>query len=89
MPWTPPNPYKPRPDIVTFLRQANPQVDTALFKMVDYVQRRSWPLNKSIDEAWQGIQPVTPAKARTAIEEKIVPEEIYDRMLALALQDNN
>ena len=84
MAWQPPENYQPRPDLDTFLKQGSPPVGSALFKMVDYWQRRHPPESATIDEAWAGIQPVTKAQAQEAIDQRIVPQELYAKVLARA-----
>lgn len=88
MPWTEPEDYKPRADLVTYLRHVTPQGGTGLFKMVDYVQKRSWPDNMSPDDALKSTH-ITPALAREAIDQRIVPMEIYKAVLAIALKENH
>ena len=59
-----------------------PKIGSADFDMVVYWQwTRHWWKNKTHDEAWIDLR-MSPANARKAIEDRIVPPEIYDKVLA-------
>ncbi|MEM9148132.1 MAG: hypothetical protein AAGC57_18335 [Pseudomonadota bacterium] len=80
MPWTPPDDYKPMPGVsVHLLSTLTPKVGTAEFKMVVMVTHNKTPAEVGL----------TPAQARTAIDEQIVPTGLYPSVLAVALSDQN
>lgn len=86
MAWTKPDTYQPKPEIPGALIHGSPPIGTPLFDMVVYWQwTRYWWKNKSIDQAWVELH-MSPANARKGIDERIVPLEIYDRVLTRALE---
>lgn len=81
MPWSPPDNYVPLPDLDEKLRHESPPVGTALFDMVVFRQwTHYWWKNKTDDEAWKDLH-MSPVNARKAIDQRIVPVEIYDKVL--------
>ncbi len=87
MPWTPPKKYQPDPTIPGALIHASPQTGTPLFDMVVYWQwTHYWWKNKTIDDAWEHLH-MSPSNARKAIDQRIVPPEIYDRVEERALEE--
>lgn len=79
MSWTPPEDYKPMPNVsVHLLTVLTPRVGTAEFKMVVMVTHNKTPQDVGL----------TVAQARKAIDERIVPTGLYPAVLAVALSDN-
>jgi hypothetical protein len=86
--WQPPENYEPDPSIPGVLIHGSPGVGTPLFDMVVYWQwTHYWWKNKTIDTAWADLH-MSPANARKAIDQKIVPLEIYEKVLSRALEDD-
>lgn len=87
MAWNPPANYAPKTGFPKGLANiVAPSMSNGEVEMVAYWGRRQQ--GQSIDDAWASIT-ISPKHARDAIDGKIVPPEIYDRVLAKALQDNN
>jgi hypothetical protein len=86
MPWQPPATYQPDPNLDQILIHSSPGSGSALFDMVMYRQwtHYSWQ-NKTIEDAWQHLH-MGPSNARRAIDTRIVPLEIYDRVVERARQ---
>ena len=79
MPWTPPEDYEPRPDLGPYLLSISPRLNTPEFDMVIYwqwVHANPRPRRRRPAQAWRALN-MAPAHARGAIDEAIVPLEIY------------
>jgi hypothetical protein len=86
MAWTPPQNYQPKAGYPEALSQQAPQAGSALFDMTMYwMWTRQWWKNKTHEQAWQDLH-LSPDNARKAIDQQIVPPEIYDEVLARAEQ---
>ena len=87
MAWEPPKKYKPDPSIPGSLIHGSPQVGTPIFDMVVYWQwTHYWWENKTSDQAWTDLH-MSPANARKAIDQKVVPPEIYKKVLVERAQE--
>jgi len=86
MAWQEPNNYTPRDDLESYLLGLSPKINTAELDMVVYWQwvHETLPaFRKSPTKAWNDLH-MTPPHARDAIDERIVPMEIYDLALKRA-----
>lgn len=86
MPWFPPNPYEPMPNLGGYLRGISPKMNTSEFDMVIYWQWVHACLPgtcRTPQQAWAKLG-MTPAHARDAIDKAIVPLEIYPQALRRA-----
>lgn len=84
--WEPPTDYKPMPGLGAYLKSISPRMNTAEMDMVIYWDWRTRPLwRKTVDQAWRDLG-MTPQHARDALARKIVPMEIYDRVVARAME---
>jgi hypothetical protein len=85
MAWTPPDNYQPDPSIPGSLVHGSPTAGTPMSDMTIYWQwRHYWWENKTLERAWADLH-MSPANARKAIDLRIVPLEIYEKVKERAL----
>jgi len=86
MPWSKPSNYQPLADLGSHLRNLAPKMNTPELDMVVYWQwvHGSPPGNaKSAHQAWTDLK-MPSERARSAIDKRIVPLEIYEQVLEVA-----
>ena len=84
--WTPPETYKPRAGLGTYLVNLSPRMNTPEMDMVIYwqwVHRSPRWLRRTPAEGWRDIR-MTIEHAQQAIDSAIVPMEIYPQALERA-----
>ena len=78
MSWTPPDDYQPKPGLDAELKTENtPAPGTALFRIISMVSSNKTPQQVGL----------TPEQARELIDGKMVPKDLYDSVLSVALSD--
>lgn len=86
--WQPPKNYEPKLDLSETLKSASPPMHTPMFDMVVYWDWRTRPIwRKTIKQAWDDLH-MTPEHAREAIDQQIVPAEVYVRAESRALEED-